>query len=111
MQASLAAMSRVPDRLTPRSIALGHLIFLSVTDKDLSYDERIQLFCMLIELVSGSGGATSVLEPSFSELSAQLAALPGASMAVFVERYTKELLEVGEADDVWELISTDLRFA
>ena len=61
-------------------------------------DARYQLTCLLLNLVCGSGGAASVIEPPFAELCAQLAPLP----AVFVARFTSRLMEIKQPDDIWE---------
>ena len=126
-------MSRTPDRLTPHSLALGHLIHTCVTDSELSYADRTSLFCCLIGLLSGSGGATCIVEPSFSDLCGLILSTPAAHPAdatdtprasairqpdgestlkvhgqlsyAFLDRFTASLREVRESDDVWELLA------
>ena len=63
--------------LTPRTIAIGHLVNLYATDEDLSLGIRQHLAIMLIELVSGSGAGvpTSAVEPGLRELSDAVASL------------------------------------
>ena len=126
-------MSRTPDRLTPHSLALGHLIHTCVTDSELSYAERTSLFCCLIDLLWG--GATCIVEPSFSDLCGLILSPPAAHPAdataatprasairqpdvestlkvqggqfsrAFLDRFTASLREVRESDDVWELLA------
>ena len=62
------------DRLTPRAIALGHLVNLFATHRELPLGSRQELAFILIEQVSGSGGADSVIEQGLHQLRAALVA-------------------------------------
>ena len=66
------------DRLTPRAIALGHLVNLFATHRELPLGSRQELAFILIEQVSGSGGAHSVIEQGLHQLRAALVAMPPA---------------------------------
>ena len=91
--------------LTPRTIAIGHLVNLYATDEDLSLGIRQHLAIMLIELVSGSGAGvpTSAVEPGLRELSDAVASLGSRELdAAFAEKLRATELP----DDVWALMSS-----
>ena len=90
------------DRLTPRTLALAHLVDLYITDDTLPVGSRHELTCLLLYLVTGSGGARSVIEPPLSALLAQLERMPRA----FVTRFTARIRAMTEPDDLWQLAAT-----
>ena len=88
------------DRLTPRAIALGHLVNLFATHRELPLGSRQELAFILIEQVSGSGGADSVIEQGLHQLRAALVAMPPA----FLETFDGLLLSTTTPDDLWTLM-------
>ena len=88
------------DRLTPRGIALGHLVNLFATHRELPLGSRQELAFILIEQVSGSGGADSVIEQGLHQLRAALVAMPPA----FLETFDGLLLSTTTPDDFWSLM-------
>lgn len=99
-----ATLAMAANTLTPRTLALGRLIFLCVTDEALGRMTRHRLTLLLLHLVTGAGGATSALEPPLGELLSQLA--NEANMAPeWVSQFEHEMREmVIESDDVWNLV-------
>ena len=90
------------DRLTPRAIALGHLVNLFATHRELPLGSRQELAFILIEQVSGSGGADSVIEQGLHQLRAALVAMPPA----FLETFDGLLLSTTTPDDLWTLMGS-----
>ena len=91
-------MGVAPDRLTPRGIALGHLIKLYA---DLEEDDtfRDQLAITLVEQIS-QAPALSVIEPGLSALRSAIAYLP----MYLAEQFDKSLRATTEPDDLWDLM-------
>lgn len=89
------------ERLTPRGIALGHLIDLYTSPQLLELPDRQRLAIILIEQVSQQP-AKSVIEPGLADLRAAIAPLPAGLSAEFEHR----LRGTTEPDDLWDLMGT-----
>ena len=87
--------------LTPRGIALGHLVDLYATS-EVSVETRQKLCLLLLRLV-GQPKATSVVEPGLAELRGALsAALP----AELCDEFDRRLSNTTEPDDLWDLMGS-----
>ena len=90
------------ERLTPRGIALAHLVNLFATHRELPLAARHELALTLIEQLSGSGGADSVIEQGLVQLRAALASLPRA----FLDTFDALLVATTTPDDLWTLMGS-----
>ena len=91
----------MPERLTPRGIALGHLIDLYTNPTLLDLPDRQRLALVLIEQVS-LHPAKSAIEPGLADLRAAIAPLP----ACLWEEFQLKLIGLTEPDDLWDLMET-----
>ena len=89
------------DKLTPRGIALGHLVDLFAT-ADISIDMRQALAILLVEQISQTDGISGVIEPSLQELRAALTPL----IPQLRQEFERRLLEMAEPDDLWDLMGS-----
>lgn len=92
------------ERLTPRGIALGHLVHIYGREELSSPDVRNDLAIALVEQVGNLGAAPSstVIEPGLPELLSALSPLPREILDTFEER----LAATTEPDDLWDLFGS-----
>ena len=101
-------MSGPIEQLSPRSVALGHLIDMYCTyvaeapGEDFPLEARQQLALIMVQQVNGGEQATSVIEPSCRATLDTLNALPRCFVAAFEQR----LHEMTEPDDLWTLMTS-----
>ena len=94
------------DRLSPRSVALGHLIdmYCNYTpeqpEEDFPLVARQQLALILVQQVNGGKQSTSFIEPSCHATLDALVRLPRC----FIHAFVKRLREMTEPDDLWKLM-------
>ena len=88
------------DKLTPRGIALGHLIDLFAT-ADVALEVRQALAILLVEQVSQQS-VLSAIEPSLQELRAELTPLTPQLR----DEFERRILDTTEPDDLWDLMGS-----
>ena len=86
--------------MTPRSIAIGHLIELYAT-ADMSLEPRQQL-CILLVQQLGRPPSSGVVEPGLQQLRTAIDDLP----ATVLNQFDKRLQSTTEPDDLWTLMSS-----
>lgn len=94
-------------RLSPRSLALGHLIDMFCSyraEPELSFplEARQHLAIVLLEEVNGGVDTKSILEPTCAATIASLKELP----RTFVQAFHQRLLDTSEPDDIWTLMTS-----
>ena len=93
------------EQLTPRTIALAHLVNLFATHHELPLASRQELALILIEKLTGSAGADSVIEQGLHQLRGALATMPPS----FLDTFDDLLLKTTTPDDLCSLCTTSLR--
>ena len=90
------------EQLTPRTIALAHLVNLFATHHELPLASRQELALILMEQLTGSAGTDSVIEQGLHQLRGALATMPPS----FLDTFDGLLLATTTPDDLWTLMAS-----